>query len=71
MACIDTEIKKYNNPRQNNMPDTDSDVQDNIPLYYENQMTEAYKVDERVLNNIVNRNVRRAEGNGKLKLIIY
>ena len=40
-------------------------------LYYQNQFSDAYKIDERVIRNIVSGNVQCANPSEKLKLVIY
>jgi hypothetical protein len=43
---------------------------ENVSVYYENQMNESYKIDERVIKQIIDRNVNGVD-NVKLKVIIY
>ena len=40
-------------------------------MFYENQITKANKIDERVIKNIVSRNVQCSNANDRLNLIIY
>ena len=40
-------------------------------VYYENQMSSAYKTDERILKTIVSQNTRCIQPDDKLKFIIY
>ena len=40
-------------------------------IYYRNQMTSAYKQDERVLKNIIHRNVSCTNGNDRIQLVCY
>ena len=45
--------------------------QEKINVFYENQMTKANKIDERIIKNIVSRNVQCSNLNDRLNLIIY
>ena len=53
-----------------NAPPTISDKRD-ITFYYCNQMSSAHKTDERVLQDIVKRNVRCTSPGDTLKLVVY
>ena len=63
---VDKEINGYRNTA-NASADETNEV---IKLFYENQMTNSYKTDERVLNQIIERNVN-VLGNARLKVIVY
>ena len=51
--------------------DKKSDEKKRIKVYYKNQMTDAYKVDERVLKDIIKRNTKCSQENIDLTLCIY
>lgn len=53
-----------------NAPPTNNDKRD-IKIYYCNQMSSAHKTDERVLQNIIKRNVRCTSPDDTLKLVVY
>ena len=55
--------------RTNN--DSDINVINNINIFYNNQMSNSHKTDERVLKEIVLRNVSCVNNNDERKLIIY
>ena len=42
-----------------------------IKIYYENLMSSAYKIDERIIRNIIDQNTRVVNNNDKLDLLIY
>ena len=42
-----------------------------IPIFYKNQMSSAYKIDERVLKTILARNIATNSSDTKLNLFIY
>ena len=42
-----------------------------IKIYYENLMSTAYEIDERIIRNIIDQNTRVVNNNDKLDLIIY
>ena len=42
-----------------------------IKLYYENQMNNQYKKDEKIMKDIIRKNVKPANENDKMELIIY
>ena len=44
---------------------------DKIKLYYENQMNNQYKKDEKIMKDIIRKNVKPANENDKMELIIY
>ena len=63
---VDQEIQKYRTKKQD-----DASRINKINVFYENQMTKANKIDERVIKNIVSRNVQCSNVNDRLNLIIY
>ena len=74
-----TENETENNHQQSRSPhDTSNDTNNictttgtNINLYYRNYMSDAYKVDERVLQDIISDCVRCTNPNDRLKIQIY
>ena len=42
-----------------------------IPIFYKNQISSAYKIDERVLKTILARNIATNSPDSKLNLVIY
>ena len=42
-----------------------------IEVYYKNQFSSAYKTDEKVMNDIIGKNVKCVNDNDRLKLVIY
>ena len=43
----------------------------NITVFYKNQMHNNYKQDEKILKEIINRNIKCKNNGDKLKIIIY
>ena len=66
---IDHLIKNFLNKVQENK--NTINCSNIIPIYYKNQMHQNYKKDERILKEIINRNIKCIENDNKLKLIIY
>ena len=67
-SLIDKEVKFFLNKVNNTKTTTNKEI---INIFYRNQMNHAYKTDERVLNEIINRNVKCCNENDQLKLVIY
>ena len=68
---IDDEINRaLDNFMKTKPTNRDQDTKEIITLYYQNTMTTACKQDERILQNILNQNVRPT-GNLKIQLRIY
>ena len=67
-AEIDRILSKYNT-QQAQPHDTSTGTTYN--LFYENQMHDAYKTDEKVLHDIIDRNCATVSTDDKLKLTIY
>ena len=42
-----------------------------ITLYYRNIMNNKYKIDEKIMNNIITKNIKSTDTNQKIKLLIY
>ena len=63
-TVVDSEISKFHITS----PDSEASF---INVYYENQMSAAYKVDERVMHSIINNNVKSIQEDQQVKLIIY
>ena len=70
MKVIDECINKFRTKlNTNNNNDLDNKLA--IKLYYENQMNSNYKKDEKIMKDIVKRNVKTTDINSKLTSIIY
>ena len=72
-ADIDREIeralKQYNTPKA---PVSGGDTtEQTLTLFYENQMNDAYKSDERIMRSIIHRNCQPVHPRDRLKLVIY
>lgn len=69
MALIDNTIKKFlaNKLRTEHNQENNKEV---IKLFYENQMTSNYKVEEKQLQNIINQNIKPTP-NTEIRLLIY
>jgi len=61
---VDSEVRKF---KIKQTSETDAPE---IKIYYENQMSNSYKVDERMIKGIINRNVK-TNNHERLRLIIY
>ena len=64
--AFDEELLKFK--RQMNRQ---TDKRDKIPIYFKNQMTPSYKVDERILKTILSRNTECTSTDTSLDLIVY
>ena len=49
----------------------DTEKHQNIKLYYKNQMSSAYKMDEKVIKDIINRNVKCTNKEMEVQTVIY
>ena len=67
-TMIDTEIKKFLAKKHN---DQTKEKKMPIPVYYENQTHINYKIEERVIKDIVYSNVKCTDPNNRLNLIVY
>ena len=65
---IDTELRNFLDKINNNVDNTNKEI---IKVFYKNQMNTAYKTDEKVLKDIIKRNVRCIKDNDELQLVIY
>ena len=65
-VCSDF-VDSINNNNENNTPEN-SNVHE---IFYQNQMSDTYKIDEKVIKTILKNNVKCNNENDKLKLIIY
>ena len=65
---VDHEINRQMQQRQQPKP---TDKRNTITVFYKNHMTPAYRVDERVLKNIIDSNVTCTEPSIKLDLVIF
>ena len=68
---VDTEIRQHLEKQNKSSHQSNSHLQDSIVLYYKNQMSSAYRVDERVMQNIIHDNVKPVNGEKQIKLVIY
>ena len=57
--------KKFNNNVNNN------DNKNNINIFYKNQWHENYKIEERIIKNIIKTNIKCKQSNDKINIIIY
>ena len=48
-----------------------NDNNNKIKSYYKNQMSTSYKIDERIIRNVIKENIRITNNNDKLDVIIY
>ena len=48
-----------------------NDNNNKIKIYYKNQMSISYKIDERIIRNVIKENIRFTNDNAKLNVIIY
>jgi len=59
---LDNKLKQSNSIKENNVT---------IPIFYHNQMHDNYKLDERVIKDIITNNTKCIDPHQKLKVIIY
>ena len=68
-TIVDKHINKFINTKfQQNSPDNKFN---NINIYYKSQMHSNYKLDERIMKNILYENIRPTSPQNKVKLITY
>ena len=67
-SLVDHEIHKY---LDNKFSQSNHEKHNSIPIYYHNQMHSNYKIDERVLKEIIHNNVNCINQQDKINLIIY
>ena len=65
---FDCVLKKYVQQKQSQSQETPNQTLD---LFYRNQMTSSYKIDEKVLKNIIKQNIKCTNENESIKLNIY
>ena len=76
-AKVDSEIQKFigkkraANPQAIASPDENAPSDEDLTLFYRNQMTEEYKRDESNLRRVIRNSVKATEDTKRLKLIIY
>ena len=68
-TLVDTQLKKFLDQKHSSGNNIQS--KNLIPIYYENQMHENYRLEERIIKNIVYDNTRCLHGESKLNLIFY
>ena len=59
------------NKRTTESPDTTSVPKEKINIFYENQMNQQYKKDEKILKYIIKKNVKPANNTQEINTIIY
>ena len=67
-SLFDCVLKKYVQQKQSQPQETPNQTHD---LFYRNQMTSSYKIDEKVLKNIIKQNIKCTNENESIKLNIY
>ena len=67
-SLFDCVLKKYVQQKQSQPQETPNQTHD---LFYRNQMTSSYKIDEKVLKNITKQNIKCTNENESIKLNIY
>ena len=67
-SLFDCILKKYVQQKQSQPQETPNQTHD---LFYRNQMTSTYKIDEKVLKNIIKQNIKCTNENESIKLNIY
>ena len=67
-SLFDCILKKYVQQKQSQPQETPNQTHD---LFYRNQMTSSYKIDEKVLKNIIKQNIKCTNENESIKLNIY
>ena len=68
-ALVDTQLKKFLDRKLSNENNMQS--KNLVPVYYESQMHDNYRLEERIIKNIVYDNTRCRDGESKLNLIFY
>ena len=64
-------ISRHLNKWYGQLPSPQNQTAEPIKLYYKGVMSTAYKTDERVLRDIIQKNVAPTNSDQQLKLIIY
>ena len=67
-SLFDCILKKYVQQKQSQPQETPNQTHD---LFYRNQMTSSFKIDEKVLKNIIKQNIKCTNENESIKLNIY
>ena len=67
-SLVDFEINKYLDKL---FADSNHQTRNNIPIYYHNQMHSNYKIDERVLKDIIYNNINCRDPQDRINLIVY
>ena len=68
-TLVDNNIKMFINNKINN--ESNDNNSNKIKIYYQNQMHGNYQKDERIITEIINRNVKSQNNSKKLSLVIY
>jgi len=66
---FDEELNKYLEQQNKNRSETPCKTK--ISLYYQNQMNTGYKIDERILKNMIKKNVQCTNNDDQIELRIY
>ena len=69
-STVDSLVNKFLQGKQNRSLNAE-DHQVNTPIFYQAQMHEHYRIDERIIRELVTRNVKCNDPNNKLNVIIY
>ena len=64
---IDNHIKNFLSKKMSGINNTTN----NIKIFYQNQMNDNYKIDERILQDILQNNIKCNNNNEKIKIIFY
>ena len=67
-SMVDQEISKYLDTK---FSPPNPHIHNTIPVYYRNQMHDNYKIDEKVVKEIVKNHVKCIDSNYKINLIVY
>ena len=68
-SLVDMQIKKYLGKKVNN--ENSSQGKSVVPIYYEAQMHDNYKLEERIIKNLIYDNTKCLQPDSRLNLIIY
>ena len=70
MSVINDRVKAYLEKFRNNSNPTEN-INEQIEIFYENQMNSQYKKDEKIMTNIIRKNVKSVDHNKDITTIIY
>ena len=69
MSVINDRVKTYFEKFRNNSNPSEN-INEQIKIFYENQMNSQYKKDEKIVKNIIRKNVKSADHNKDITTII-